>query len=414
MLPKLTPALSLLCACFIYSAVCSAQEKIYFEPKFAAGAKQSDFITCNNIVVFETTPESRFDRYSRIIPTKKFFAVCDYSAKKILVFDKTGRFVKKLKSKLDLGRLTYNEENDRLEVVSPNKMFRLTNKDNAQILEDYTNPKNFKYYRKYYIDFADTVNFTVHKQKISGIDILNPIDYTDGMHIVNQVTVDKNFAKEEDHELKIYRGDSLLKAYFPYKKKNDSRYIFDGATVSIIPAAAKDTRWVTHPYDYTVYALKNDSLYKVYNFVLPADRAVAADFFDREFQNKTEKDNYIRQNRRLVKQFYMYNLSARYLSFTVQGMWYDRQQYIYDTQKKVFYDFEKITPDSATYFFPVCKNLSFNDGAMVYAKMNADEALRIFEEHKNDNVKYPPLLDAYLHTATNDSNPVLINFTYRN
>jgi hypothetical protein len=162
------------------------------------------------------------------------------------------------------------------------------------------------------------------------------------MHIVNQVTVDKNFAKEEDYELKIFRGDSLLKQYFPYKKKTDSRYIYDGGTVAVTPAAISGTKWVTHPYDYTIYALQKDSLYKVYSLVLPLDRAIPTDFFTKDFQNKTEKDNYARQNKKTVKQLYVYNLNNRYISIGLQGMYYDNQQFIYDTQTKGFYSTEKI------------------------------------------------------------------------
>jgi hypothetical protein len=414
MVPKLKAGLLFFSISLFYAVKCIAQEKIYFEPKAAAGGRQSDFIICKNIVVFETTSESKFDRYSRIIPTKKFFVVCDYSAKKILVFDKNGRFIKKFGNKLDFGRLTYNEENDRLEMVVQNKMFRLTNKDVAQIVEDYQNPKNLKYYRKYFIDMADTLNFSVHKQKIEHDDILNPVPYIDGMHFVNQVTVDKNFTKKEDYELKIYRGDSLLKQYFKYDKKNDSRYIFDGATVTITPSAKPGERWVTHPYDYTIYALQKDSLYKVYDFVLPIDRAIPPDFFSKEFQNKTEKDNYLRQNRKLVKQFYVYNLSDRYVNFSMRSMMFDFQQFIYDTKSKTFYNYEKINPDSLTYYLPVCKNLAFNDGRDIYARINAEDALKIFEDHKKDAIKYPPLLDNYFKTATAGSNPILINFNYSN
>jgi hypothetical protein len=331
-----------------------------------------------------------------------------------LVFDKNGRFIKKFGNKLDFGRLTYNEEKDRLEMVVSNKMYRLTNKDVAQILDDYKNPRNLKYYRKYFIDIADTLNFSVHKQKIEHTDILNPMPYIDGMHFVNRVTVDKNFEKKEDYELKIYRGDSLLKQYFKYDKKNDSRYIFDGASVAITSTAKPGERWVTHPYDYTIYALQKDSLYKVYDFVLPIDRAIPADFFAKEFQNRTEKDNYLRQNRKLVKQFYVYTLSGRYINFAMQTMMFDWQQFIYDTKSKAFYNYDKIKPDSLTYYLPVCKNMVFTYGRDTYARINAEDALKIFEEHKKDNVKYPPLLEDYFKTATAGSNPILINFNYSN
>ncbi|MGC4102659.1 6-bladed beta-propeller [Ferruginibacter sp.] len=414
MLTKPLPVLFFIFITFLSAAGCFAQEKIYFEPKSAAGGKQSDFITINSYVVFETTSESRFDRYSRIIPTKKFFVVCDYSAKKIFVFDKSGRFIKKFGNKLDFGRLTYNEQKDGLEMVTTNKMYRLTNKDNAEILEDYQNPKNLKYFRKYFIDLTDTLHFSVHKQKITHTDILNPVPYINGMHYVNKITVDKNFEKKEDYELKIYRGDSLLKQYFKYDKKKDSRYIFDGGNVTVSSAAKEDQRWVTHPYDYSVYALQNDSLYKVYDMILPMDRAIPADFLSKDFQNRTEKDNYLRQNRRLVKQFYVYNVSGRYLNFTMQTMMFEWQQFLYDTKTKTFYSQDKISPDSSTYYLPLCRNVAFNDGHTVYARMYAADGQKILEDHKKDDVKYPPLLEAYFKTATADSNPVLINFNYRN
>jgi hypothetical protein len=402
--------------CFFnfWSFQSAAQEKIYFEPKAALGGRQSDFINCKGIVIFETTPESKFDKYSRIIPTKNYLIVCDYSAKKILVFDKNGRFINKLKNKLDLGRLNYNEEKDRLEVVAQNKMYQLTSKDRSQILENFSNPKNKKYYRKYFIDFSDTLHLTVKKQKISSSDILNPVSYTDGMYIVNQVTVDKNFAKEEDYELKIYRGDSLLQQYFPYKKKTDSRYIYDGGTVAVTPAAISGTKWVTHPYDYTIYALQKDSLYKVYSLILPIDRAIPADFFTKDFQNKTEKDNYSRQNKKAVKQVYVYNLNSRYISIGLQGMYYDNQQYIYDTHTKGFYSVEKLVPDSLSFYLPVCNNFSFNEGPLIYSRLIAADILKAAEAHKKETIVYPPLLQAYLNTATPESNPVLISFTYSN
>jgi hypothetical protein len=416
MLPKLLPII-LLCSISIFCThYCVAQEKIYFQPKAALASKQSDFIDVKGIIIFETTAESKFDKYSKIISTKNYFIVCDYSAKKILVFSKEGRFIKKLKNKLDLGRLNYNQEKNRLEVVSQNKMFSLTNKDKAQILEDFNNPKNYKYYHKYFIDFTDSLNFAVHKQKISGADMLNPIPYNNGMHIINQITVDKDFKQEEDYELKIYKGDSLQKQFFPYKKKNDSRYIFDGGAVAVTATATRGIKWVTHPYDYTIYALQNDSLYKVYNLVLPIERAVPADFFNREFQNKTDKTNYLRQNKKLIKQLYVYSHNSRYINLGMQGLAFDNEslQYIYDTQTKNFYDYEKIASDSATYYLPICKNRSFIEGGLLYAKINAEDVLEAFSAHKKDSIAYPPLLQAYQNIATPDSNPILINYTFRN
>ena len=98
----------------------------------------------------------------------------------------------------------------------------------------------------------------------------------------------------------------------------------------------------------------------------------------------------------------------------MQSMMYDWQQFIYDTRSKTFYSYDKINPDSLTYYMPLCKNVAFNNGLDVYARISATDGLKIFDDHKKDNVKYPPLLEDYFKTATADSNPVLIYFNYRN
>lgn len=98
----------------------------------------------------------------------------------------------------------------------------------------------------------------------------------------------------------------------------------------------------------------------------------------------------------------------------MQSILYEQQQFIYDTKTKVFYNYDKIDPDSLTYFLPVCKNLSFNDGTNQYARIAAEDAFKIFEDHKKDNIKLPPLLEAYFKTVGTDSNPVLIKYNYRN
>jgi hypothetical protein len=148
--------------------------------------------------------------------------------------------------------------------------------------------------------------------------------------------------------------------------------------------------------------------------MLPLERAIPADFFTKTFQNKTEKDNYARQNKKAVKQLYVYNLNNRYINIGLQGMYYDNQQFIYDTQIKGFYSVEKIVPDSLTFYLPLCNNYSFKDGPLVYSRLFFTDIQKSAEEHKKDNIVYPPLLQAYLSKATTESNPVLISFTYSN
>jgi hypothetical protein len=95
-------------------------------------------------------------------------------------------------------------------------------------------------------------------------------------------------------------------------------------------------------------------------------------------------------------------------------MYFDNQQFIYDTQTKGFYSAEKIMPDSLSFYLPLCSNISFNDGPLVYSRFFAADITKAAEAHKNETIVYPPLLQAYINTANTESNPVLISFTYSN
>lgn len=404
---------SIVLFCFIYKPI-HGQEKIYFEPKSAIAGTQSTFIEYVDAIPLETKPESRFDKYSSLTTTKKYYVILDYSSKKVLIFNKEGRFIKNIPIKLDISQFRYNDMEDRMELVTLNKNYTLSAKDNAQIIEHYDEPRNKKYFRKYFIDLKDSLHFSLHKEKITSLDILDPVSLTMDMRAINKVTVDKNFEKDTDYELKIFKNNRLLNQYFPYDKKKDPRYIFDRVYINVSPSLQPHTWWVTHPYDYTIYKLTTDSLYKVYSVILPMERAMPQDFFTKDFPNKNEKDNYKRQNRKVIKQLFMGDLSQRYLYFSYNGLMFDFQQYIYDVKTKSIYDNEKIAPDSLTWYLPILKSRSSGASNISVSKILAEDALESFTANKAKNIVYPSKLQNYFATARSTDNPILILYRYKN
>ncbi|MGB3005580.1 MAG: hypothetical protein WBC06_03660 [Chitinophagaceae bacterium] len=402
-------------ACLLLThSIAVAQEKIFFEPKSAPGGTQSDFIEYKNIVTFETKTASRFDDYSQIIPTGNYYIVQDYSNKKIILFDKKGKYLKHIKYKEKIGSFRYNEKQNRLEAISQNNMYELGAKDYAQIFEHFDNPKNWKYFRKHYLDLNDTSHLSFHRQQINGLEMMQAEPFFDDLKIISKVTIDKNFEKEEDYELKIFRGDTLVKKYLSYNKRNDSRYIYEDFGINVTSTDRADQKWITRPYDYMVYLLTPDSLHKVYDFILPLDRAIPFDFYTREFKDKTEKNNYKRQNRKLISHFVVNTISNKFLQIRVQTLGYENKGYLFNPKTKVIYDNEKITPDSLTFHLPLLNNRSYNDGNMYFTKITAKTALELMAANKTKNIKYPDELEAYFKALDNNTNPVLIFYNYKN
>ena len=396
------------------SLITTAQEKIFFEPKAASGGLQSDFIEYKDIVIFENTRESRFDDFSQIIPTGNNYIVMDYSNKKILLFDIKGKYLQQVNFKERIGTVQYNKEQNRLEAISLNKMYELSSKDYAQIIEHFDNPKNWKYFRKYYLDLKDTARFIFHRQQINGMEMLRAEPFINGLKIISKVTVDKNFEKEEDYELKIFKGDSLVKKYFPYNKRNDSRYIYEDSGINVTRSVKPARKWVSRPYDYTVYQLTPDSLFKVYEFVLPLDRAMPFEFYKTEFKDKTEKNNYKRQNKKLISNITLTTNTNRYLKLMTRSLNYENKEYLFDTKTKTIYDNQKITPDSLTFLLPILNSYSYSNNENHFIRLTAKMALEMIASGKTKGIKYPDRLDEYLKNVDKDTNPVLILFEYKN
>lgn len=394
--------------------VAGAQQKIFFEPKSAPGGIQSDFAEYRDVIIFENTPTSRFDDYSQIIPTGNNFVVMDYSNKKILLFGINGKYLKQVKFKERIGLLQYNKEQNRLEAISQNKMYELSPKDYAQIIEHFDNPKNWKYFRKYYLDLNDTSGFAFHRQQINGLEMMRAEPFVNDFKIISKVTIDKNFEKQEDHELKIFKGDSLVKKYFPFNKRYDSRYIYEDFGINVTTSNQDNHKWISRPYDYTVYQLTPDSLYKVYDFILPLDRTMPFDFYNMEFKDKTEKTNYKRQNKKLISNIIISTISNRYLKLSTRSLGYESKEYLFDTKTNIIYDNEKIKPDSLTFQLPILNSYSYMNNEKHFIRLTAKMALEMIASGKTKDIKYPDKLNEYFKKVDKDTNPVLILFDYKN
>lgn len=87
---------------------------------------------------------------------------------------------------------------------------------------------------------------------------------------------------------------------------------------------------------------------------------------------------------------------------------------MFDTETKLIYDNEKISPDSLTFQLPLLSNWAYSDNKMYFIKLTAKTVLEMIASGKTKNITYPDKLEMYLKTADKNTNPVLIYYTYKN
>ena len=93
-------------------------------------------------------------------------------------------------------------------------------------------------------------------------------------------------------------------------------------------------------------------------------------------------------------------------------MSYDRQQFIFDSKAKAFIIMIKVTPTITTFLCRFAETLILR--WYFYAKIAADETKTDFRRTQKRQRRISTSFKTYMETATTDSNPCSINFTYRN
>ncbi|MBO9619084.1 MAG: hypothetical protein J7539_08630 [Niabella sp.] len=373
-------ALSLLLNCIVQGQV----QKIYLNPKAAGGESQSKFIDSLRFISLQKPDNVNIDESDNLTIAKSYFIIVQYLKKKLLFYKKDGTFVKQVSyKKLGNGFVDfypfYNEKGNQITFTGQNKNYTLTQKDNIKIELDPDNPKNRKYYKKYVIDLNDT-SFTLKKSTpttndISGISYLFDDDY----YSQNKITTSNLYKDSIDYELKLYKNSTLIKQYFPYNHIKEPRYLYTTNYVSAPKSDNPHQRFVTRPYNDTIYVLTKDSISPAYQIILPLENTLPPYFFTTPFKNKTERENFQRNNGWLLNQIYNWIETRSHILFIV-GFQSNSGNYIYSKKNKTIYDIRKIKADSSSFGIKVFPDYNtIYEDSLFYTLFSADAIRRDFK-----------------------------------
>ena len=400
--------------CLLISTSAKSQlQKIYLHPKAPGSEKQSQFVDSIRFVPLEIKEEIHLGAYNNIQVSEKYFLIVDYPGKTLLLYLKNGAFVKKISFK-KLGENfypVYHEHSNQIVFFGNNKNYTLTKKDQLKIMLDWNNPRNKKYYKKYTIDLADS-SLTIKKDVPDENDIIQANYYYDDYYWRGQITTSPLFKDSLDYEAKIYKNNQLVKSFFPYNRISEPRFLFTEENTHFNKTDTPYIHLITRPYCDTIYKMIKDSLFPAYHLVLPLENSLPASFFTKPFKNKTERENFKRNNGWMLHQIYDFYETPRFIFSTI-GYLSNYESYIYQKGANITYKTKNIKPDSSQYNLQLMADFGASrKGDRFYKTQKAGDLLLFFQQNKS--VPMPKELDSFLKGKPHNTAPVIVEFKLKN
>lgn len=383
-------------------------QTLYFDPGSTLGAPQSRIFESITYVPLETTKQSLFGQVSQLVVTPEYFVIFDSDTRGLYFFNRSGKFLKKYKDdKYTVIDMQFIEKENAIYLLQINKNFRPTEQERDELVSNPSSKNSLKYGRSILYDLAD-----INKEQISemhgfSIALAAPSYLGSNQWAYSVVLEDKNAKDSVDYELKISDGSKLLRAYFPYKKRNSS-YFSDPADIGFYNTSLAGTLLFTRSYNYSIYMLDTDSVTMLYNFVLPFENTIPKTFFTKEFSSRNELREYKQMNPAYVWRIYSLVPFNNYLFFSLDYEKHDRR-FLFDRNSNRFYNINRITPDSSNAYLPVTGwNFQYYDNTALYSSISSDAMFRSKDASQSKNPQYSPLLKSYFENSKPSSNPVII------
>jgi hypothetical protein len=401
------------CLVFLYcltsSTISISQvQKIYLHPKSKTIGKQSQIVDSLRFIPLEVKEGIKIGTFYNVELTDKFILVKIHSSTTLLLYSSEGRFIKEISYK-HLNNLypVYDNKKNQIVFSGNNKNYTLTSKDQVKIKLDWANPRNKKYFKNYAIDLDDPT-FTIKPAPVTESDILKSYPYYDDYYWQGQITTSTLYKDSLDYEFKLYKDKKLVKGFFPYNAINEPRFLYVTNYITFTGTDTPYIKYMSRPYCDTIYKMIKESLYPQYQVVLPLENSLPAAFYTTAPKNKTERDNFNRNNGWAMQQVNEFYENPAYIYLQVR-YFSNFDSYIYEKKSNITYIIKNLRTDSSQY------NLRLLDGYNVMRKGDwffkpqpASGLLSFFQQNKN--IAVPKELETFLASKPPNDAPVIVAF----
>lgn len=402
----------LLLLCLVFSAVSKSQiQKLYIDPKSAGSEKQSRYIDSINFIPLEVKDGIELGDYISIEVTEGYFLLINHLEKSILMYLRNGAFVKKIK----FGKLgdnfypVYHERRNQIVFFGSNKNYSLTRMDQIEIMMDLRNPRSKKYFKKYFIDLSNT-SLVIKKDVPNENDLTRSYHLYDDFYWQGRIFTSPRFTDSLDYEGKIYKGNQLVKAFFPYNRVNDPRFLYSEGACVFNRTDTSYINFVSRPYCDTIYKMLGDSLYPAFHVVFPLENTLPPTFFTRPFKNKTEWDNFMQNNGWMFRQVYNFYETTHFFILTV-GYLSNHDTYIYNKAANTTYKVKNIKPDSTQFNLSLLEGNSKMRGNRFYKPLKAGDLIAFREQYKH--IQLPKGLEDFLQSKPDRNSPIIVEYKFK-
>ena len=418
---NLTPIAKKLIACFcvllcvasyakaqrIIPVDSSKAQTLRLDPSNAMGGNASDIFTEINYIPLETTEESLFGSISKLVVTEDYFIILDNNTRSILLFNKNGKFHKKIRGTENAPIWDFSVNRYTKEIRYSRDQYKTytfcdydgkelrTIKPGGELAKDEINDSNMHFFGPG-----------------KGVSCLMPrhVDSTSKYYKFYYKSLIV-FANDKN---KVYAHGLAV----DNREGHDNTMIFLGGTTPF--TTVSDTAfYYIRPFTFNLYTIRPDAIKLSYKLVFPLNVSLPQNFgIDSNYNNK--RAEYVRRNSKLIyyiANFYQLkeNLLFRTGSFEIN----EEDNLIYNLRSGTLIAFKHILQDEKSYFLPIYDNSnggqSFNfsgilactDGYL-YTSASSLGMFTYHEKYADQKAKYPPALDDYFKKGSRKDNPVIM------
>lgn len=395
--------------CLLFTGVVFAQAvpKLRIDPANAYGGTISDYFDQVDYIPLETTKESLFGQISQLIITDSSMVITDDDTKAVLFFTPDGKFIRKVKTgEQSYPRIHY----DRTTHTITLNVYNFNTEKTVSTHYDLTGNK-----------FGDKTVFKNSSKE-------GRMPFGNNFFLAAEGCYYGTDDKPKDsvfNILKVYRGDSLYKAFLPYNQKDNPAMcgLVGGVWPRYLPEQGQT--YVATPFDFNVYRITTDTAEKIYQVVFPLSRTMDKDI--RETKNIAMIDS-LRKDHRWRKEHIITGISNiliknNYFIFKIDAATYSwnygsenskQYNFIYNLASGRLSSVERMLPDSTNAFLPIMDGfrasidgLGYQDG-FFYSSVSALRLFTVKEGTADKKPVYKAIMQNFFKQGSRKSNPVVV------
>ncbi|NQX43055.1 6-bladed beta-propeller protein [Pedobacter steynii] len=370
------------------------------DPENANGTTVSKLFEKVNFIPLETSKDSFFSDIDRLETTSKYFVILDISTGSILIFNKTGKFYKKVsgsKIRTDAGL---------------NASYRV---GKMELTDDKESPLIQVSVGDYSL-FYNLECQLVRKES-------SKLPPRSRMHRFSEGTLfQTNYPTKDStcYGLVSFKANKILNSYFPYQKNQykNSEFIAD-IDARLNNSYIDNELFFTRRFDYQIYKATPQSLTVEYRVVFPAMYHLPVDFEQTALTIKEMPQEYFRNDQKLAGVSDVLKIDSKlFFRLAEYGKSSYHDAFIYDLKAENLISISHIEPDSLSSFLPVTdlnerngfsnSNFDFFDGNYLYTHFSAYAFFKMKELNDNKNITYNPELIRFFDKESRKSNPIIV------